>query len=169
MLCERVLGNIGTDPPARYAGKTRDALRVTWRDCARRAIRCRTERGISVGVLLPLGINLCHGDVVLETQSTVVVAYVIPCEVWVAEFADAGSMATAALELGNLHIPVEVLEGVQLATLADGPARGVLDKWAARWWPDTRRFHPLRSTVTTGSVRVAPGLEVRNQLTKRRE
>jgi urease accessory protein len=169
MLCERVLGNVGTDSPGRYAGKVRDALQVTWRECARRAIRGRTERGIHIGVLLPLGLNLRHGDVILETQTTVVVTYVIPCEVWVAEFTDARALATAALELGNLHVPVEVLDGSQIATLPDGPTRGVLDKHAATWWPETRRFNPLRSTITSGSVRVAPNFELRNQLTNRRE
>jgi urease accessory protein len=169
MLCERILGNVGTDPPGRYAGKVRDVLQVTWRDCARRAIRGRTERGINIGVLLPLGLHLRHGDVILETHSAVVVTHVIPCEVWVAEFSGASALATAALELGNLHAPVEVIDGSQLAALPDGPTRGVLDKHAATWWPETRRFNPLRSTISSGGVRVAPNFELRTQLTNRRE
>jgi urease accessory protein len=169
MLCERILGNVGTDPPGRYAGKVRDVLQVTWRDCARRAIRGRTERGINIGVLLPLGLNLRHGDVILETQSTVVITHVIPCEVWVAEFSGASAMATAALELGNLHAPVEVVDGSLWAPPPPAPPRGGLHTPPATWWPETRRFNPLRSTISSGGVRVAPNFELRNQLTNRRE
>ena len=41
MLCDRVLGNVHDEPPARYAGKTHDLLEITWRDCTRRALRAR--------------------------------------------------------------------------------------------------------------------------------
>jgi urease accessory protein UreE len=79
--------------------------------------------------------------------------------VWVAEFADAGSLAAAALELGNLHVPVEVVTDGSLppalVTPPDGPTRGVLDRLAATWRSEVRRFQPLRATVTAAGLCVA--------------
>ena len=172
MLCDRVLGNVHDEPPARYAGKAQDILEITWRDCTRRALRARTESGRRIGVLLPLGAALRHGDVLLETEQSVVVVGVTPVEVWVADFPDAASMAAAALELGNFHVPVEIGAGAQLVALPDGPTRGVFDRYAATWRPEVRRFTPLRATVTAGAVRLAERFAVapvRPQLTNSRE
>ena len=179
MLLDRVLGNAFSDAGG-YAGREWDALELTWRDCTRRALRGRTEAGRSVGVLLPVGTQLRHGDVLADEESTaLVVVTVSPCETWVADFADAASMATASLELGNLHVPVEVPVGVtgplRLVTLPDGPTRGVLDRLASSWRSETRRFQPLRSTVTGGEVRLSETFKVVRgdpagpQLTKSRE
>ena len=161
MLCDRVLGNIYSDPTGRYAGRVRDALELTWRDCTRRAVRGRTTNGRCVGVLLPVGINLRHGDVLTdEGDAEIVVVDVAMCEAWVAEFADAASMATAALELGNLHVPVEVAGELRLVTLPDGPTRGVLDRLASAWKAEVRRFQPLRATVAGGDVQLASTFDV---------
>jgi urease accessory protein UreE len=162
MLCDRVICNVDNDPPERFAGKARDVFEIAWRDATRRAIRGWSEGGLSIGVLLPLGMALRHGDVILEMDSSVVVVHVTPCEVWVAEFCDAASLATAALELGNLHVPVQVAGGLELVTLPDGPTRGILDRHATTWRPEVRRFEPLRSTVTSGSVRLARNLQLIN-------
>src|SRR4051812_8569646 len=150
MLCDRVLGNLGRDDDARFAGKARDVLELTWRDCARRAVRGVTRGGLRVGVLLPLGQCVGHGDVVFEDGSSFVEVHVLPCEMLVANFADSVSIANAALELGNLHVPVQVLSELQMGTLPDGPVRAVLARYAASWRVETRRFAPLRATVTGG-------------------
>jgi urease accessory protein UreE len=161
MLCDRVLGNVGSDATGRYAGRPRDALELTWRECARRAVRGRTANGLSVGILLPPGAHLRHGDVIADDDAAgLVVVAVSPCEVWVADFADAAALATAALELGNLHVPVEVADPLRLMTPPDGPSRGVLDRLAAAWRAETRRFQPLRATVSAGGLRVAESFKV---------
>lgn len=152
MLCERVLDNIDPD----VAGARRvDPLDLNWRDCYRRAVRGRTRGGVDVGVMLPLGTHLRHGDVLFDGDEGVVVANVLPCEVWVAEFADARALATAALELGNHHVPVEVA-GAGLVCLPDGPVRGVFDRHAKSWRREFRRFRPLRATVVSASVQLSP-------------
>lgn len=148
MLCDHVLGNVYGERASHYAGKKHDLVALTWRDCTRRAVRARTGSGRQIGVLLPLGATLRHGDVLLETEDRLAVVDVTPCEVWVADFPDAASMASAALELGNLHVPVEVAGVLQLVILPDGPTRGALDRHAGKWRPDVRRFAPLRATVT---------------------
>ena len=155
MLCDRVLGNVYDERASRYAGKKHDPLTLTWRDCTRRAVRARTGSGRQIGVLLPLGATLRHGDVLFETADRLVVVTVTPCEAWVANFPDATSMASAALELGNLHVPVEVAGGLQLVVLPDGPTRGVLDRHAGVWRAEVRRFTPLRATIIGTAVNVA--------------
>jgi urease accessory protein len=165
MLCDRVLGNVDSDAAGHYTGRARDLLELSWRECARRAVRGRTTSGVRVGVLLPPGTYLRHGDVITDDgDAGLVVISVLPCEVWVAEFADTSSLAAAALELGNLHVPVEVVtDGSLLPALVtppDGPTRGVLDRLAATWRTEVRRFHPLRATVAAGSLRVAETFKV---------
>ena len=89
MLCDRVLGNVDSDAPGHYTGRERDVLELSWRECARRAVRGRTAGGRRIGVLLPRGEHLRHGDVIADGDAMgLVVVSVLPCEVWVAEFAD---------------------------------------------------------------------------------
>ena len=161
MLCDRILGNVDTDAAGRYASRSRDALELTWRECARRAVRGRTEGGRTVGVLLPLGTHLRHGDVLADDGDVgLVVVTVVPCETWVADFADPASMAMASLELGNLHVPVEVIAPLRLVTIPDGPIRGVLDRLASSWRAEVRRFQPLRATVSGESLQLSERFSV---------
>ena len=161
MLCDRVLGNVASFSPDRLAAMTVDTLDVSWRDCARRAVRGTTRGGVAVGVLLPLGQSLRHGDVLFEDDARLVVASVIPVEVWVASFDNPASMAAAALELGNLHVPVEVGDALTLTALPDGPTRGVFDRRAAKWETQLLRFAPLRQTVLGGELRLSSTFGVR--------
>lgn len=147
--------------PARYAAKSRDEVELTWRDCARRAVRARSRGGTAVGILLPLGESVRHGDVVYEDDSAIIVVTVAPCEVVVAEFADPISLAKAALELGNLHVPVEASGTLALTTLPDGPAAGVFRRYASGTRRDVRRFEPLRATVLGSEVRLSDTFGVR--------
>lgn len=161
MLCDCILGNVVSLAPDRIAGKAIDTLDVSWRECARRAVRGTTRGGVAVGVLLPLGQSLRHGDVLFADDARLVVASVIPVEAWVASFESPTSMAAAALELGNLHVPVEVAEGPALIALPDGPTRGVFDRRAAKWVTQLRRFAPLRETVLGGELRLSSTFGVR--------
>ena len=161
MLCDRILGNVDSDDAGRYAGRPRDALELSWRDCARRAVRGVTADGRRVGVLLAPGNHLRHGDVIADDAAAgLVVVAVTPCEVWVADFPNAAAMAAAALELGNLHVPVEVVAPLSLLTTPDGPTRGVFDRLAAAWRAERRRFQPLRATVNTAGLRMAESFAV---------
>lgn len=159
MLFDRVLGNV-FDDPARYAGREYDRVPLGWRDCSRRAVRAMSGRGLRVDSLQPLGQSLRHGDVLADDGTVLLVIDVVPCEVIVADFADAASLASAALELGNLHVPVEAPGGLQLATLADGPAHAVLRRYSSESRILQRRFAPLRATVLGSSVGLAPSFRV---------
>lgn len=159
MLCEAVRGNVFEDD-ARFAGKARDHVELSWRDCARRAVRARSKAGTTLGILLPLGQVVRHGDVVYEDGHTIVVVNVKPCEVIVAEFTDAVRLANAALELGNLHVPVEASGPLQLITLPDGPAAGVVHRYATSSTRGVRRFMPLRATVLGNDARLSDDFRI---------
>ena len=165
MLCDRVLGNLDSVDPDRLAGKRRDEVSLTWRDCTRRALRLRSAAGAPVNVLLPLGVYLRHGDILFDDAVGYGVAVVTACDVWVAQFNGPAAMALAALELGNLHVPVEIPNDSQIVTLPDGPTRGVLDRYASSWRAERRRFQPLKASVAEAPVRLSRDF----QLTNRRE
>src|SRR5215217_1642800 len=143
MLFDRVVGNIESNATGSLVGRAWDVLDLTWRECARRAVRGRSRAGRDVGILLPPGVTLRHGDALAAgAAGDVLVISVIPCDVGVAEFSDPSLMAAAALELGNLHVPAEVGSASSLLMLPDGPVRGVLDRYATSWRPEVRRFQP---------------------------
>jgi urease accessory protein len=158
MLLDRVIGKKGADATVTPARRSLDVLDLTWRQCGRRAVRGRTRGGRDVGILLPPGVTLRHDDVLAAGEGhadEVLLVSVQPCDVWVAEFTDGAAMAAAALELGNLHVPVEVCQPPCLVTLPDGPVRAVLDRYATTWRPEVRRFQPLRATVGGAALRMA--------------
>ena len=157
MFVNRILGNVG-QAAARFAGKPHDPLELTWRQCTRRAVRARTKGGREISVVLPPGVYLRHGDVLVQDEAGLVVVVTVPCDVWVAEFDDPSGLAGAALELGNAHVPVQVV-GSRLITLPDGPARGIFSRYAASWRPEVRRFHPLRATIAGAAVRLSPAFK----------
>jgi urease accessory protein UreE len=166
MLFDRVLGNVD-DPPGEIARDPAHAVELSWADCNRRAVRARTNRGVDVGILPPLGTTLRHGDVLGTSSSTThtaadaqLLVHVRPCEVWVATFPDVPSLASAALELGNLHVPAQVTAASELITLPDGPALGVFSRYAVAWRAETRRFVPLRATVLGAEVKLARTFQI---------
>jgi urease accessory protein UreE len=151
LLCDRVLANLDMPEAAlRFAGKARDEVEFGWYDLTRRAIRAPSASGRSIGILLPLGVTLRHGDVVHEDDASFVVVVHRPTEVWRVHAGSAVSLATIALELGNLHVAVEVSEQGELYTPVDGPTEGVLRRAGASYELCERRFVPLRATITSG-------------------
>jgi|tagenome__1003787_1003787.scaffolds.fasta_scaffold20297646_2 urease accessory protein len=160
MLCERILGNILSENPERVAGKSLDQIDLDWRQCSRRGVRACSRAGLTVGILVPLGQTLRHGDILFEDEESVVAVNVVQSEVLVGEFSNPASLAAAALELGNLHVPVEVAPDMRLVTLPDGPTRGVLERYAADVRVDVQRFAPLRATVLAGSVKLSDSFRV---------
>jgi urease accessory protein len=140
MLIERVIGNLdefgGTDP----AFVQVDWLDLTWRDCARRAVRGRTRAGRDVRILLPVGARLSHRDVLLAPPGSPVIAVNLrPAEVLVAFPRGLAEMGRLALELGNLHVPVEVRDA-KVIVLRDGPTEAVLTRLGI---PSRREVHPF--------------------------
>jgi urease accessory protein len=135
MLIEQILGNLGPLPPRDDV----DWLDLTWFDCAQRALKKRTRSGRNANLLLPVGSRLRHLDIL--SFSPLVAVNVLPTDVLVASFSDCESLARVALELGNLHVPVEV-DGAKLILLPDGPTFAVLERYGIPNVQECRRFNP---------------------------
>lgn len=162
LVCDRVLANVGTgDVAARLATKRCDEVELGWLDLTRRALRTVSRSGRPIGILLPLGVALRHGDVIFEDDASCIVVVHRPSEVWRIRAASSNALATIALELGNMHVPVEVTVEGDLYTPPDGPTEGVLRRAGVSYELCERRFVPLRATVTSG-LSVAKNLVVRS-------
>ena len=159
MLCDRVLGNLDSPAAAPLrAGKAVDYLDVTWADLHRRALRAVTRGGEAIGVLLPLGQQLRHGDVLRVDDRRVVAVNLLPADLLVGRPGTSMRMGLVAVELGNLHFPVEIGDD-EIATLWDGPAEAVFRQFEVAYERVTRRFTPLRSSVLN-NVRLAPSFRI---------
>ena len=151
LLCERVTRNVADAAAVASRPSQIDPLEVSWRDCTRRTLRARTRGGREVALLLPRGSYLRHGDVVHEDEAVTIVVEVPPCEVWVVGAGgDAARRLAVAVELGNLHTPVEVTPAGELIVLPDGPVLAVLRRHGLSHHVVRRRFAPLRATAGGG-------------------
>ena len=159
MLCERVLGNVESEP-GWLAGRqrVRDELDVQWWELRRRALRKTTRGGRSVRILLPLGQSLKQGDVVFDDGSTLVTVCVAQSEVFVAVPGGIEALALACLDLGNLHVPVQ-LSGAELWVAPDGPAEAALRGLGVKFELQMRRFCP-RFCPGMPEVALAPDLRI---------
>ncbi|MDB5318962.1 MAG: ureE [Phycisphaerales bacterium] len=143
MLCERILGNL--DAGFSIAGPI-DWLDLTWFDCTQWALRKRSRAGVEVGVLLPVGQTLRHGDVLHHGSAGTIAVQLLPTDVWIIRPADLGAMGRLAVELGNLHVPVQIA-GDELILLPDGPTGALLERHGVWYQSHLRQFVPERSSV----------------------
>jgi urease accessory protein len=150
MFCERVVGQI--DPDAPPAGLGVDWLDLSWFDCTQRALRKRTRGGADVRVLLPVGQTPRHGDVLHRDDGVAVAVNLLPTAVLVVRPQSIADMGRLAVELGNLHVPVEVA-GPELVVIPDGPTEALLRKACVPFGRDLRRFVPERASVAGMPVR----------------
>jgi urease accessory protein UreE len=138
MIFDRVVVNLagmnGADPAID------DWVDLHWRECFSRAARWKTRGGEQIRMLLPLGTQVRHGDVISDGKRRVGVL-VRPCDVLLLHPPDARGALLLALGLGNLHAPVQV-DGEQMITLPDGPVEELLGALGVKWTPDVRRFEP---------------------------
>ncbi|HYO08875.1 MAG TPA: urease accessory protein UreE [Tepidisphaeraceae bacterium] len=158
MICDRILGNLGDGEPW-LDHAARDVIDLTWFECFRRAVKKRTRGGRSVGLLLPLGTTLHHGDVVWKDDGGIIAVEVRPCEVLAVRPATLAETGMIAAELGNLHVPLEVRRDGTLLVLPDGPVEGVLRRYGASAQRETVRFSPLRASVPE-ELKLAEGFSV---------
>lgn len=113
MLLDRVLGDGATST---------DELELAWWELGRQAFQKTTRAGALIRVLVPRGRTLRHGDVLSTSDASVRVGVVVrPTETLVVSAVDSTALGLLALDLGNLHIPTEIIDGV-LRTIPDGPA-----------------------------------------------
>ncbi|HWE00926.1 MAG TPA: hypothetical protein VG326_00850 [Tepidisphaeraceae bacterium] len=144
MLCERVLGNLDANP-TEFSNPPRriDELELNWWELDRRALRKNTRGGFDVRVLLPINKFLAGGDVIYDDGEMLVTVRVAECEVLVLKPRDPFEMGSAALEVGNLHAPAEVV-GNEILVVADGPVEAAIVALGIPFARTIRRLHPRR-------------------------
>ena len=129
MIFDRVVGNF-SDQTNKASGVD-DWLDLHWRECFVRASRRPTRGGGEIRMLLPLGMQLRHGDLVSDGTRQIGIA-VRPCDVLLPHPPDASTALLLALGLGNLHAPVQ-LDGEQLIVVPDGPVEELLASLGVAW------------------------------------
>ena len=155
LLCDRVLRQFDGSADRRL-----DHLDLRWDECHRRASAKTTGSGRPVRLLLRLGVVLRDGDVIADTVDCLLVVRVMPCQVLVVRPTSPHEAALTTLELGNLHVPVEVGE-TEILTPADGPAMGVLTRRSIVYSVEERLFQPTAiSGVTWNIVGDGTGLTI---------
>jgi urease accessory protein len=154
MLCNRVV-NVA-DPSALSVD---DRVDLEWWELQRRALRKVSREGRNLRILLPLGAVLFDGALLSdESGAAVIEVQVRPCEVLVIYPRDANELANLALELGNLHSPSEIVDGV-IRTVIDGPVEALVADLGARSERQTVKFNPRRC-VGMPEVRVSADVRV---------
>jgi urease accessory protein UreE len=148
MICEEIIGNL-YDGSAPATGAPVDWLDLQWHQCARRALRARTRGGAQLRILLPVGRSLRHGDVLRYNDgaaAAIVGVNQLQTTVLVVRPRDLHRGCSIALELGNLHVPVEVTDD-EIVLLPGGPGEGVLKRYGETCGTELRRFAPARATI----------------------
>jgi len=92
-------------------------------------------------LVLSIGQYLRHGDILSRDLTSVIAVNVILTKVLVAHPPNAATMAQLALELGNLHLPVEIAAN-EVIMIPDGPAEAILARMEIPFSTDIRRFSP---------------------------
>lgn len=145
MICTKVLGNVHVTDVMKSLNESYNYEKVTltWDECGKRILRKRTDQGREIGISLPLGTSLRHGDILFREDSDIVVAYVLPCEVFVVYPDNIREVAIVAYELGNRHLPLEITENGEILLLPDKPTETLLGKLAVHVKKELRQFTPL--------------------------
>jgi urease accessory protein UreE len=128
---------------------------IEWSECGRE-LKTQTRSGQPVSVLLPPGQTLRHHDIIYEDAETAIAINVLPCAVIVAPVLDWREMAMLALELGNLHVPVQ-LDYMEIAFIENEAALLVMSAMQIPWVRHVRRFQPVQ-ILSAPRTELAPEL-----------
>ncbi len=156
MWCEQVIRNLGDQSDIAGRGIAVDWVDIQWnqRSCW---LKKKTRSGIEIQICLPRGQTLQHQDVIHEDAGQIVAVHLLECDVIVAS-PEPGKIANLALELGNLHLPVEI-DGPHLVFVEDADAMVALDHMQIRWTRASRRFAPVE-IISTQRVNFAPDYNI---------
>jgi urease accessory protein len=155
MVCERILGNIA-DAAGAPGIREIDYIDLHWFDCSRRALRRTSRGGRRIAILLPPGRCLRHGDILIDRPEVRIAAEIIPSEVLVIRPQSSEGLALLAFELGNLHVPAEILDD-EIRVAPDGPVSEVVERLRMRSELRICRFQPL---FTAAGVTLSPSLQI---------
>lgn len=142
MVCERLIGDVG-DPTFTDSEVARehDFLEITWQESRKRFLRKTSRAGRDIGVLLPAGIDLRHGAVLYFDSHLLLSVSILPSQVTVIQTRTPEEAARVAYELGNLHLPAEIIpEGILTPQSDDLDA--FLTRCGFKYQHDLRRFKP---------------------------
>lgn len=142
MISERAIGRASLDDPSV------DWIDIDWMQTLRRAMRLVSGSGRKVNVILGPGNRLCHLDVIARDGETSIAIRVNEIDALVVKLANVDQAARVALELGNQHSPVEVIDGT-LYCLDDGPTREILARFGAEFAPCRHRLQPAPIAAST--------------------
>jgi urease accessory protein len=149
VICDRVLGHVDDEIFSRDP-RERDPVLLTWQECGRRFLRKVSEGGRAVGLLLPVGPPMRHGDVLWADERVVIHVSVIEAAVLEIPTPTPRVAAGVAYELGAMHCAVELGEGA-IYVAADDAMEAILGRMWIRFGHGVRRFTPhepgLRVTV----------------------
>jgi len=142
MLCDRVLFNLPETDITLPPGKRAVVLDLTWLQCHGRTFRQTFDDGRTIRLLMSPGVVLRHGDVVHDDEGEIVWINQLPCPLLLVQTAGCPTLPQLMYELGNLHAPLELIDGGFL-TLPDGPIEAALRKHGVAFHSETRRFSPI--------------------------
>jgi urease accessory protein UreE len=138
MIFDRIVANVAEHDDA--ALSVDDWVDMHWHECIARAARLRTRGGQEIRCLLPLGVQLRHGDLISDGKREIAVA-VRPCDVLLLQPRETSTALLLALGLGNLHAPVQI-QGEHFIVLPDGPVEELANSLGVAWTTEVRRFEP---------------------------
>ena len=142
MLCDRIVtpGANGADS----WNAPDDYVDLEWWELHQRALRKSTRCGSEIRILLPLGALLHNGDRISDAQGKVQIQVcVVPQELIIIRPRDASEMGLLALEIGNLHIPAQIVD-CTMRVPADGPAEAVAVELGLPYEREVARLEPHR-------------------------
>ena len=142
MLCDRIVA-----PPANSADSWNppdDYVDLEWWELHQRALRKSTRCGSELRILLPLGALLHDGDRLSDPQASIQIQVcVVPRELLIIRPRDCSEMGLLALEIGNLHIPAQIVD-CTMRVPADGPAEAVAVGLGLPYEREVARLEPHR-------------------------
>jgi urease accessory protein UreE len=160
MLVESVIANLSAEEGI---GDSIDWLDLTWMDCRRRFARKQTRSGREVRLLLRLGQQLKHGDLLgywpeakVGQRRQAVVVNLLVTEVFVVRLGEATHTLTISYEIGNLHEPMQ-LTATELLMPASHGVQVMLNEREVAYSVERRIFQP---THWPALVQLAENLQI---------
>jgi urease accessory protein UreE len=141
MLVESAIGTINDGgTPVNFDAI--DWLDLNWSECRKRFGQKRTRGGAEVRLLLRLRQTLKHGDVLgYWHDGRPVVVNLLPANVLVIRCDSRSDAITAAFQIGNLHLPIEVKQDAVFVP-ANAEAEAMLCKFEMRFERQSHHFQP---------------------------
>lgn len=123
-------------------GKENDRLLLTWEQ--RRWMRGRftTEKGRRIGIALPTGIQIEHGQIMWIGPDWYLSMCAAIEPLLVIHAADRQQAIRIAFEIGNLHFPLAVA-GESLLVPDDSAMAQLLNRLGVRWEKRSLAFEPI--------------------------